>query len=188
MAEAARPPEGPLVRALGAVTRRPVAVSMFVLLLVVFGAVSFTKLKVDLLPEVSYPTLTVRTSWPGAAPEDVEQRISEKLQESLSTLDDLVRSTSISRAGTSDVVLEFDWGTRMTFAVEDVRERLGGASLPADAERPLILRYDPNLDPILRIGIRAPSGKAAESEAERVEELIHLRWLAENRIKRDLEA
>ena len=181
-------PDGPLVRALGTVTRRPVAVSMFVLLLVVFGGVSFLKLKVDLLPEVSYPTLTVRTSWPGAAPEDVEQRISEKLQESLSTLDDLVRSTSISRAGTSDVVLEFDWGTPMTFAVEDVRERLAGANLPQDVGKPLILRYDPNLDPILRIGIRVPAARAAKSEAERVEELIQLRWLAENRIKREIEA
>ena len=186
------PPDGLLVRALGTVTRRPVAVSMFVLLLVVFGAVSFSKLKVDLLPEVSYPTLTVRTSWPGAAPEDVEQRISEKLQESLSTLDDLVRSTSISRAGTSDVVLEFDWGTPMTFAVEDVRERLAGANLPQDVGKPLILRYDPNLDPILRIGIRVPAARAAVSgkggEAERIQELIQLRWLAENRIKREIEA
>jgi len=192
VAEDGAPPQGPMMRALGAVTRRPVAVSMFVLLLVVFGAVSFAKLKIDLLPEVSYPTLTVRTSWPGAAPEDVEQRISEKLQESLSTLDDLVRSTSISRAGTSDVVLEFDWGTPMTFAVEDVRERLGGANLPDDADKPLILRYDPNLDPILRIGIRVPEERAAASgkggEAERIEELIRLRWLAENRIKRELEA
>ena len=179
--------DGPLTRALAGVVRRPVAVSMFVLLLVVFGGVSFTKLKVDLLPEVSYPTLTVRTSWAGAAPEDVEQRISEKLQEALSTLDDLVRSTSISRAGTSDVLLEFDWGTPMTFAVEEVRERLGGVFLPEDSERPLILRYDPNLDPILRLGIRAPSGHEAQTEDERDEELIRLRWLAENRIKRELE-
>ncbi len=188
MAEGTPPPEGKTSRTLEAVTARPVAVSMFVISLVVFGLVSFSKLKVDLLPEVSYPTLTVRTSWPGAAPEDVEQRISEKLQESLSTLDDLVRSTSISRAGTSDVVLEFDWGTPMTFAVEDVRERLGGVSLPQDAEKPLILRYDPNLDPILRLGIRVPEGRAAESEDQRLAELIHLRWIAENRIKRELEA
>jgi HAE1 family hydrophobic/amphiphilic exporter-1 len=170
------------------VIRRPVAVTMFVISLAVFGAVSFSKLRVDLLPEISYPTLTVRTTWPGAAPEDVEERISEKIQESLSTLDDMVRSTSISRAGTSDVVLEFDWGTHMTFAVEDVRERLGGVFLPEGSERPLILRYDPNLDPILRIGLRVPEGREASGEKERVEELIHLRWIAENRIKRELES
>jgi len=173
---------------LGIVVRRPVAVSMFVLAMAVFGFVSLSKLKMDLLPEISYPALTVRTSWPGAAPEDVEERISEKVQEALSTLDDLVRSTSISRAGASDVVLDFDWGTPMTFAVQDVREKLDGVFLPAGVERPLILRYDPNLDPILRVGIRAPEGKEARDDAGRIDQLIQLRWLAENRIKRELES
>lgn len=186
------PPSAPAVGGaehwLGIVIRRPVAVTMFVISLAVFGAVSFSKLKLDLLPEISYPTLTVRTTWPGAAPEDVEERVSEKIQEALSTLDHMVRSTSISRAGTSDVVLEFDWGTHMTFAVEDVRERLGGVFLPEGTDKPLILRYDPNLDPILRIGVRAPPGKAAQSEAERAAELIQLRWIAEKRLKRELES
>ena len=174
--------------ALSFITERPVAILMFMIAMAVFGAVSLSKLSVDLLPEISYPTLTVRTTWAGAAPEDVEERVSEKVQEALSTLDDLVRSTSISRAGVSDVVLDFDWGTEMTFAVQDVRERLDGVFLPRDAERPLILRYDPNLDPILRIGIRAPEGREATTADERVAELIQLRWLAENRIKRELES
>lgn len=189
--EGARPapePAGGARAWLELVIRRPVAVTMFVISLAVFGAVSFTKLRVDLLPEISYPTLTVRTTWPGAAPEDVEERISEKVQEALSTLDHMVRSTSISRSGTADVVLEFDWGTHMTFAVEDVRERLGGVFLPEGADRPLILRYDPNLDPILRIGVRAPPGREAQGEEERAAELIQLRWIAENRIKRELES
>ncbi|MEL6716237.1 MAG: efflux RND transporter permease subunit, partial [Planctomycetota bacterium] len=142
------------------------------------------KLPVDLLPEISYPTLTVRTTFPGAAPEDVEDRISVRLQESLATLPNLVDTTSISRAGTSDVVLEFDWGTEMTFAVQEVRDRVDGVFLPDDAEKPLILRYDPNLDPILRFGVAAPEG-ALEGLDE--EQLIRLRWLAEKRIKRDLE-
>ncbi len=170
------------------VTKRPVAITMFMLAMAVFGAVSLSKLTVDLLPEISYPTLTVRTSWPGAAPEDVEERVSEKIQETLATLDDMVRSTSVSRAGVSDVVLDFDWGTPMTFAVQDVREQLDGVFLPRDVERPLILRYDPNLDPILRIGVRVPEESRAVSESERIEQLIQLRWLAEKRIKRELEA
>ncbi|HEX6885148.1 MAG TPA: efflux RND transporter permease subunit [Planctomycetota bacterium] len=182
------PPRSGAEAFLALVIRRPVAVTMFVISLAVFGAVSFSKLKLDLLPEISYPTLTVRTTWPGAAPEDIEERISEKIQEALSTLDDMVRSTSISRAGTSDVVLEFEWGTHMTFAVEDVRERLGGVFLPEGTDKPLILRYDPNLDPILRIGVRAPPGREALGEAERTAELIALRWIAEKRIKRELEA
>ena len=170
------------------VTRRPIAITMFMVAMIVFGLVSFFKLRVDLLPEISYPTLTVRTSWEGAAPEDVEERISERVQEALATLEGLVRSTSISRAGTSDVVLDFDWGTQMTFAVQDVREKLDGVFIPRDAERPLILRYDPNLDPILRIGIRAPDHIAASDQEGVERELIQLRWLAENRLKRELEA
>jgi hydrophobic/amphiphilic exporter-1 (mainly G- bacteria), HAE1 family len=167
------------------VTDRPVAVLMLMTVLAVFGAVSLDKLPVDLLPEISYPTLTVRTTYRGAAPQDVEDRVSVRLQESLSTLPHLVRSTSISRAETSDVVLEFDWGTSMTFAVQDVRDKLDGVFLPQGTERPLILRYDPNLDPILRIGLTSSDARAGE---DRVSRLVHLRWLAEKRIQRDLEA
>ena len=176
---AARATEG----ALAFVATRPVAISMLMIALGVFGVVSFAKLPVDLLPEISYPTLTVRTSYPGAAPEDIEDRLSTRLQEALATLPNLVETTSISRAGTSDVLLEFDWGTQMTFAVQEVRDRLDGVFLPAEADKPLILRYDPNLDPILRFGVAPPEGRAGSNE----ETLIRLRWLAENRIKRDLE-
>ncbi|HKX45319.1 MAG TPA: efflux RND transporter permease subunit, partial [Planctomycetota bacterium] len=164
------------------VTRRPVAISMFMLSLAVFGLVSFFELRQDLLPEISYPTLTVRSTWPGSAPEDVEQRVSTRVQEALGTLNGLVRSTSTSRAGVSDVLLEFDWGTPMTFAVQDVREKLDGVFLPDGAERPLILRYDPNLDPILRIGLASRAGTGDERD------LIQLRWLADQQIQRELEA
>ena len=164
------------------VTDRPVAITMFVLALGVFGLVSLSKLRVDLLPEISYPTLTVRTSWPGAAPEDVEQRVSERVQEQLSTLPDLVRTTSVSRAGVSDVLLEFEWGTAMTFAVQDVREKLDAVFLPNGVERPLILRYDPNLDPVLRIGVRSARDRTDKGE------LVQLRWISEQELERDLES
>ena len=167
------------------VTDRPVAVLMIIVAIAVFGFVSLGKLPVDLLPEISYPTLTVRTTYRGAAPADVEDRISVRLQEALSTLPNLVRATSISRAETSDIVLEFDWGTPMTFAVQDVRDKVDGVFLPQGTERPLILRYGPNLDPILRIGLTAAPARLAEG---RVESLIGLRWLAEKRIKRELES
>jgi multidrug efflux pump subunit AcrB len=166
------------------VVERPVAITMFIVAIAVFGFVSFGKLRVDLLPEISYPTVTVRTTYRGAAPEDIEDRISERLQEALSTLPHLVRSTSISRAETSDIVLDFDWGTPMAFAVQDVRDKLDGVFLPDGAERPLILRYDPNLDPILRIGVSLPEGRERGSGDTA---LIQLRWLAEHRIQRELE-
>ncbi len=174
--------KGGSTSALAFVTRRPVAITMFMVAIAVFGIVSLAKLPMDLLPEISYPTLTVRTSWPGAAPEDVEDRVSVRLQESLATLSGLVRASSVSRAGYSDVVLEYEWGTDMTFAVQDVRDRLDSIFLPQGAERPLILRYDPNLDPILRFGVT--NTNEATSEADQ----IHLRWVAEERIKRELES
>lgn len=167
------------------ITERPVAITMLVVAMAVFGWVSLSKLPMDLLPEISYPTLTVRTNWEGAAPEDIETRISERLQENLATLPGLVRTTSTSRAGVSDVVLDFDWGTEMTFAVQDVRLAIDSVFLPRDSERPLILRYDPNLDPILRIGIATPPALAKVGTAD--ERLIALRWIAEQRVKQELE-
>ena len=157
---------------------------MVIVALTVFGLVSLAKLPMDLLPEISYPTLTVRTAFPGAAPEDVEDRISNRVGEAVSTIPGLVRSSSMSRAGSSDVLLELDWGSNMTMAVQDIRDRLDNVQLPRDAERPLILRYDPNLDPILRISIR-PAGDVAPGQE--LEALTTLRWLAEKRIKRELE-
>lgn len=185
---------GGLRSLLALVTARPVAVTMIVVAASVFGWVSFSKLRVDLLPEIGYPTLTVRTVWAGAAPEDVEDRISERVQEALSTLPRLVRASSVSRAETSDVNLEFEWGTPMTFAVQDVRDRLDTVFLPKGSEKPLILRYDPNLDPVLRIAVSLPdeararvAGDEKDPQKRRERELVHLRWLAENRIQRELE-
>ncbi len=165
------------------VTTRPVAITMFVIAVAVFGLVSLGKLPMDLLPEISYPTLTVRTEWPGAAPEDVEDRVSIRIQESLATLPNLVRTSSVSRAGYSDVVLEYEWDADMTFAVQDVRDKLDSLFLPSGSERPIILRYDPNLDPTLRFGVSMPDAAATGG----VTDLIQLRWIAEHKIKRDLE-
>ena len=175
------PSKGPL----GIVTSRPIAITMLMVAMAVFGWVSLGKLSMDLLPEISYPTLTVRTNWDGAAPEDIESRISESLQETLATLPDLVRTSSTSRAGVSDVTLDFGWGTEMTAAVPTVRQSIDSVRLPNGSARPLILRYDPNLDPILRIGVSTPVARQAIGTAE--ERLIELRWIAEQRIKRELE-
>ncbi|MCB9916151.1 MAG: efflux RND transporter permease subunit [Planctomycetes bacterium] len=166
----------------GLVTTRPVAITMLMVAIATFGLVSLRKLPMDLLPEISYPTLTVRTTWEGAAPEDVEDRVSVRIQEALATLPDLVRTSSVSRAGYSDVVLEYEWGTSMTLAVQDARDKLDQLFLPQGVERPLILRYDPNLDPILRVGVTSAGGDTSERER------IHLRWLAENKLERELES
>ena len=154
--------------------RRPVTVTMLVLAALIFGYVSFGRLAVNLLPDISYPSLTVRTEYEGAAPEEIENLISRRIEEAVGVINGLVEVSSISRAGISDVVLEFDWDADMNLAVMDVRERVDRVFLPEDAERPLLLRYNPELDPIMRLGL---SG----------EDLIMLRNLADWEIRRELE-
>jgi HAE1 family hydrophobic/amphiphilic exporter-1 len=154
--------------------QRPVGVTMLLLAMLVFGMVGFGRLPVTLLPDLNYPTLTVRTQYEGASPEDVEDRISEPLREAVSVLPRVQRVTSISRSGQSDIVIEFAWGTEMVYAVGDVREKIERVFLPGDVDRPLILRYDPSLDPMLVIGL---SGRL---------DAMALRDVAEDVLEREL--
>ncbi len=156
-------------------TRRRVTVTMFVAAAVLFGWVSFDRLAVNLLPDITYPTLTVRTEYPGTAPGEVENLISKPIEEAVGVVNGVVRVSSASRPGNSDVMVEFDWGTNMDFASLDIREKLDLVNLPRDAEKPLLLRFDPSLDPIMRIGIYGN------------ESLVALRLFAEDDIKQELE-
>ncbi len=153
-------------------THRPVALSMVVVAILVFGFICYFRLPTDLMPDINYPSITVRTEYPGAAPEDVEDRIARRLEQSLSVVRNLRRISSISRAELSDVILEFRWDADMKLAVQDIREKLDQTILPDDADRPVILRYDPTQDPILQIGLTGSQDqntlrKLAEDEIER---------------------
>lgn len=163
-------------------TERPVAVLMVALATVVFGFFSYSRLPVTLMPELSYPTLTVRTEYPGAAPEEVENDVSRPIEDALGVVGGLTRISSVSRAGLSDVVLEFSWDTEMADAIQDTLEKLDLVFLPDDTERPLILRFDPSLDPVVELSL---SGSGAAFEGE--DGLRRLRRLAELQVKRALE-
>lgn len=166
----------------GFVTQRPVAILMIFLALVVFGAFSYERLPVTLMPELSYPTLTVRTEYPGAAPEEVENDISRPIEEALGVVGGLRRISSVSRAGVSDVVLEFSWDTGVSQATQDTLEKLDLVFLPDEAERPLILHYDPSLDPVLELSLSGQGDRFRNEEG-----LRRLRRIAELQIKRALE-
>ncbi len=156
-------------------TTRPVAIIMIVAGILVFGWLSYQQLSLNLMPEISYPSLTVRTEYPGTAPEEVETTISRPIEEALGVVSDLVSISSISKAGQSDVILEFNWDTDMDKAISEVREKLDLVFLPEDAEKPIILRYDPSLDPIIRLGLTGGP------------DLFFTRYVAEEQIKRELE-
>jgi hydrophobic/amphiphilic exporter-1 (mainly G- bacteria), HAE1 family len=163
-------------------TDRPVAVLMVFLAAVVFGSFSFGRLPVTLMPDLTYPTLTVRTEYPGTAPEEVENEISRPIEEALGVIGGLNKLSSISRAGISDVVLEFLWGTDMSKATQEAMEKLDLVFLPREAERPLLLHFDPALDPILELAL---TGEGTRYEGE--PGLRRLRRLAEIQVKRALE-
>jgi len=161
------------------VVKRPVTVCMFTLAVMLFGMVGFSRLSVSLLPDLSYPTLTVRTENPGAAPAEIEQLITKPIEESVGVVKGIRKIHSISKAGQSDVIIEFDWGIAMNFATQNVREKLDIVTLPEDVNRPVILRFNPALDPIVRLGL--------STESKHPYALKSLRTFAEQEIKRQLE-
>ena len=140
-------------RWLGNVIQRPVTVGMLTLATVVFGLVSLTKLPIELLPDINYPSLTVQTELPDAAPEEVEQLITRPIEQVVGVVSGLKRYHSISRAGVSEVTLEFAWNSEMGVASLDVREKLDLVQFPDDARSPIVYRFDPSLDPILKVSL-----------------------------------
>ncbi|MBT8397706.1 MAG: efflux RND transporter permease subunit [Gemmatimonadetes bacterium] len=148
-------------------TRRPVAVAMLFLAVILLGIISFVRLPIDLLPDVSYPRLVVYTSYPDVAPAEVERLITERVEAQSAAVPGVERVTSVSREGVSLVTLRFGWGTDMDFAMLNVRERLDNIreSLPETASRPRILRVDPESEPILAIAVAGGADLWATKEA-----------------------
>jgi len=154
----------------------PVTVFMFTLAAIIFGFISYSKLHLNLLPTITYPTLTVKTEYPGTAPSEIEHIITKPIEESVGVVDNVLRISSVSRAELSEVTVEFAWHTNMDFATLKVREKLDLLNLPVNAKKPIILRYDPNTDPVLKLGITGSAG------------LSKTRYIAETDIKQAIES
>jgi len=156
--------------------RRPVTVLVATLTAAVFGFLSARQLPIDLLPDLSYPTLTVQTVYPDAAPISVEQFVTRPVEEAVGVIPGVRDMRSTSRAGLSEVVLEFEWDEDMDVAALDVREKLGLVELPQECDQPRVLRFDPSLDPVIRLALTGPRP------------LDDLRQIAERYLKPRLEA
>ncbi len=156
--------------------QRPVTVTMIFVAVIVFGVVALTRLDLRLLPDISYPSLTIQTEYADAAPAEVENFVTRPLEEAVGVISGLRTIRSVSKPGMSEITLEFSWKTHMQYAALDVRDKIDLVQLPREAKAPVILRYDPSLDPVMRIGI---SG---------TDNLVRLRNLADYTIKKDLEA
>lgn len=131
---------------------RPVAISMLFVALMLVGVVSFKKIPVDLLPSITYPRLTVVTSYEAIPAEDLERLVTEPLEEVVTALTGVRRVVSRTREGVSMITVEYEWGTQMDFANLHLREAVDRVAFredfPENAERPVILRWDPTSRPI----------------------------------------
>jgi hydrophobic/amphiphilic exporter-1 (mainly G- bacteria), HAE1 family len=172
------------MRLIDIATERRVTIAMFTVAVVLFGFVSLSRLNVNLLPDLSYPTLTVRSELPGTAPLEIENLLTKPIEETVGIIKNVRHVRSVSRPGQSDVILEFIWGTDMDIAGVEVREKLDMLRLPLEASRPLLLRFDPSNEPIMRLAFM--DKESAGVTADDPQRLRALRGFAEDRLKNDL--
>ncbi len=164
--------------------KRPVTTWMCILTVIVFGFVSYSRLPMDLMPDISYPTLTIKTDWEGVAPEEIEQLITRPIEENVGIVNNLQTITSYSQPGLSIIMLEFGWDADMDDTVISVREILDKITLPKGSEKSQILRYNPNLEAIMKIAFYSKKDSASEEDSR--EEQSQIRTVLEEDIKDDL--
>jgi len=158
--------------------RRRVSVVMAALAVIAFGVVGYNRLALELFPDITYPSITVQTEFPDTAPQEVENLVTRPVEEVVGVLRGLQTVHSVSRAGVSEVTLEFAWGSDMDNLAMEVREKLDRLVLPAETTDPVVLRFDPSLDPIVRLALSGPGGS---------EDLQAMRRLADKQIKQNFE-
>jgi len=135
--------------------KNPVFITMVILLIIVMGLLSYTRIGVDLLPDISLPIVAVTTVNPGVGPEEIEQQISKPIEDIISSLNGIKKVSSTSSEGISIVTAEFDLGIDADKAASDVREKISSirSSLPRDILEPIIDKFDPAAAPILSFAI-----------------------------------
>ena len=138
--------------------RRPVATYMAALIVMVLGVISFLKIPVDLMPEITFPTVTISTSYSNVGPLEMETLVTEPVEKAVSSVEGVEDITSVSVEGRSQVRVSFGWSKDLEVAVSDVRAKIDRIrdDLPAAAEAPVVSKYDVNASPIMFIGV---SGK-----------------------------
>jgi len=135
--------------------KRPVFISSIVLLTLIIGFTSFRKLGVDLFPDVTFPIISVQTIYPGASPNDIEEQISKPIEEGIASLSGLKRLYSTNLESVSIITAEFQFGTDVRNAEQEIRQRLNTikSKLPNEVDDPLVRRLDPADQPIVRLSV-----------------------------------
>lgn len=137
--------------------RRPVATAMFFIAIAIMGLVCFIQLGIDMLPDMEIPTVGVITTYQGAGSQEVESRITEPIEDQVSTTQGLDKIESSSQEGISVVSAQFDWGHDLDVAINDIRDKVDLAKkyLPDDADDPILFKFDLSMMPVLVLAISA---------------------------------
>lgn len=135
--------------------KHPIFITMLVLVVIVLGFISLSRLPIDLMPDITYPTLNVFTSYPNTSPEEIEQIITRPIEEALSSVPGVEEIFSTSSQGSSVVRVMFSWGTNLDEASNEIRERIDRivSRFPEEVQRPTLRKFDPAQMPVLMIGI-----------------------------------
>ncbi len=146
--------------------RRPVFATVIILALVVVGAFSYGKLGVDRFPNVEFPFIIVTTVLPGAAPEEVETEVTDKIEESVNTISGIDELTSFSSENVSVVMISFNLEKDRDVAAQEVRDKVSTilSELPTDAENPIVQTFDPGAIPVVTIAVSGPGSQRDISE------------------------
>jgi len=136
---------------------RKVTTAMLAMILVVLGFISYSRLGLDFFPDLEFPTVSVVTTYSGASPEDIENTITRPLEQVVNSVANVKKVNSITSEGVSVIMVEFEWGTNLDFAAQDIREQLGQfrSYLPEEASDPLVVKFNISQFPIIFYGITA---------------------------------
>jgi HAE1 family hydrophobic/amphiphilic exporter-1 len=140
--------------------QRPVMMTMISVVIILLGAISLTRLPVDLLPDISQPTVNVRVNYTNVGPLEMEELVTRPLEQQLSAVAGLEQMNSTSSEGNSQIQLNFGWGHDLNEAMDDIRTRIDRVRnrLPEDADPPVIQKFDPNTQPIMGMALESTDG------------------------------
>ncbi|MBE3036921.1 MAG: efflux RND transporter permease subunit [Candidatus Atribacteria bacterium] len=134
---------------------RPITILMLFIGLILIGLISFQNLGLDLLPDLSFPMSAIMVSYPGVAPQEIENMVTIPLEEAVGTIQGVKNISSYSREGSSVILMEFNWGTDMDVSALNIREKIDQVKglLPDGASDPMVIKFDPSMMPILVLGM-----------------------------------
>src|SRR5437764_11112513 len=140
--------------------QRPVMMAMISAIIILIGGISLSRLPVDLLPDISQPTVNVRVNYTGVGPLEMEELVTRPLEQQLSAVQALEQMNSTSSEGNTQISLNFVWGTDLAEAMNDIRTRIDRVRnrLPEDADPPVVQKFDSNAAPIMGLAVESTDG------------------------------